>query len=178
MIIKVLTTGISVRALGYKMPVAAASALMLAQIGEFSFVLERAGREVGLTPAGMDAAGSQTFIAATVVLMVVTPFLMRVGDRLSNKMTEKSEQNNLPDETDVQIPSHAVDLGRSRYCRRLRSGGAVSRSHFERFGHSVCHYDSESRRRERSRSGRSCRSCAATRQNLFCSNWSALIKRK
>ena len=58
----------------------------------------------------MDAAGSQTFIAATVVLMVVTPFLMRVGDRLSNKMTEKSEQNNLPDETDVQIPSHAVDL--------------------------------------------------------------------
>ena len=110
LIIKVLMTGISVRALGYKMPVAAASALMLAQIGEFSFVLERAGREVGLTPAGMDAAGSQTFIAATVVLMVLTPFLMRVGDRLSNKMTEKSEQNNLPDETDVQIPTHAVDL--------------------------------------------------------------------
>jgi monovalent cation:H+ antiporter-2, CPA2 family len=47
---KILTTGISVRALGYKMPVAAASALMLAQIGEFSFVLERAGREVGLSP--------------------------------------------------------------------------------------------------------------------------------
>jgi CPA2 family monovalent cation:H+ antiporter-2 len=58
----------------------------------------------------MGAAGSQTFIAATVVLMVVTPFLMSVGDRLSNKMTEKREQNNLPDEADVQIPSHVVDL--------------------------------------------------------------------
>ncbi len=110
LIIKILTTGISMRALGYKMPVAAASALMLAQIGEFSFVLERAGREVGLSPAGMNAAGSQTFIAATVVLMVVTPFLMSIGERLSEKMIAKREQNDLPDENDVKIPSHAVDL--------------------------------------------------------------------
>ena len=110
LIIKVLMTGISVRALGYKMPVAAASALMLAQIGEFSFVLERAGREVGLTPAGLGTAGSQTFIAATVVLMVLTPLLMRVGDGLSNKMTEMNEQMNTPDENEVEIPSHAVDL--------------------------------------------------------------------
>ncbi len=110
LIIKILATGISIRALGYKMPVAAASALMLAQIGEFSFVLERAGREVGLSPAGMGTAGSQTFIAATVVLMVATPFLMRLGDKLSNKITEKSEQNNLPEESAAQIPSHAIDL--------------------------------------------------------------------
>ncbi len=110
LIIKILTTGISVRALGYKMPIAAASALMLAQIGEFSFVLERAGREVGLTPAGMDTAGSQTFIAATVVLMVLTPLLMRVGDSLSNKMTDMNEQMNLPDESEIELPSHAVDL--------------------------------------------------------------------
>lgn len=110
LIVKVLTTGISVRALGYKMPIAAASALMLAQIGEFSFVLERAGREVGLTPAGMGAAGSQTFIAATVVLMVLTPFLMRVGDGLSNKISKKIELTNLPDEEEIQIPSHVIDL--------------------------------------------------------------------
>ncbi len=111
LVIKIITTGISVRALGYKMPVAAASALMLAQVGEFSFVLERAGREVGLSPAGMGAAGSQTFIAATVVLMVATPFMMRLGDKLSNKITEKSEQNNLPEESDAQkIPSHVIDL--------------------------------------------------------------------
>ena len=41
-------------------------ALMLAQVGEFSFVLERAGREVGLSPAGLGDAGSQAFIATTV----------------------------------------------------------------------------------------------------------------
>ncbi len=110
LIIKVLTTALSVRALGYKMSVAAASALMLAQIGEFSFVLERAGREVGLTPAGMAASGSQTFIAATVVLMILTPLLMRVGNSLSGKLTERNEQNALPEEAQAQIPSHAVDL--------------------------------------------------------------------
>lgn len=110
LIIKVVTTAISVRALGYKLPVAAASALMLAQIGEFSFVLERSGREAGLTPLGMGTAGSQTFIAATVVLMILTPLLMRIGNSLSGKMTERSEHNNLPEETEAQLPSHAVDL--------------------------------------------------------------------
>lgn len=110
LIIKILTTGISVRALGYKMPVAAASALMLAQIGEFSFVLERAGREVGLSPAGMGVAGSQTFIAATVVLMILTPLLMRGGSRLSGKIAEKAERNSLPEEDETQIPAHTIDL--------------------------------------------------------------------
>ena len=88
--IKVLTTGVSVLALGHKLPVAAASALMLAQIGEFSFVLERAGREVGLTPAGMGESGSQSFIAGTVVLMVLTPLLMRVGSRLAGHLQSSS----------------------------------------------------------------------------------------
>jgi CPA2 family monovalent cation:H+ antiporter-2 len=57
-------------------------------------------------------AGSQTFIAATVVLMVATPFLMKIGDRLSEKLEKKSERNHLPDETQIaeQIPSHAADL--------------------------------------------------------------------
>lgn len=110
LIIKVVTTAVSVRVLGYKLPIAAASALMLAQIGEFSFVLERSGREAGLSPLGMGASGSQTFIAATVVLMILTPLLMRVGNSLSGKMTERSEHNNLPEDFEAQIPSHAIGL--------------------------------------------------------------------
>ena len=64
------------------LPVAAASALTLAQVGEFSFVLERAGRDVGLSPAGLGDTGSQAFIASTVVLMVATPQLTALGSRL------------------------------------------------------------------------------------------------
>ena len=95
--IKIATTGVSVRALGYKAPVAAASALMLAQIGEFSFVLERTGREAGLFPMGMGASGSQTFIATTVVLMVLTPLLMNVGSGLSAKIVRKREIAGVPE---------------------------------------------------------------------------------
>lgn len=92
LVIKIVTTNISVRALGYRAPVAAASALMLAQVGEFSFVLERAGREVGLSPAGLGESGSQTLIASTVVLMVATPILMQVGSRFARRLETKYSQ--------------------------------------------------------------------------------------
>lgn len=137
LIIKILTTGISLKALGYKLPITASCALMLAQIGEFSFVLERTGRDIGLTPMNWGLAGSQTFIAATVVLMVATPFLMKVGGSLSEKLEKKSEQNHLPDETQIaeQMPSHAVDLEdhvivagygqAARYLVRVLSGSGI-----------------------------------------------------
>ncbi len=89
LLIKTGTTMLSVRALGYSMPVAAASGLLLGQVGEFSFVLERAGRELGLLPAGVPE-GSQTFIAATVLLMVATPGLHALGTRLSARMNART----------------------------------------------------------------------------------------
>jgi K+:H+ antiporter len=102
LLIKVLTTGISVRALGYPLPIAAASGLMLAQIGEFSFVLERSGREAGLFPAGLEGTGSQTFIAATVLVMILTPTLHTLGGRLRLQLQKESEE--MP--TDGQVEAH------------------------------------------------------------------------
>jgi len=98
LVIKVVTAWAAVKVLGYATPVAAASALALAQIGEFSFVLERAGREVGLFPAGASSNGSQTFIAATVILMVATPFLMNIGSGLAAKIVRKRESVGMPAE--------------------------------------------------------------------------------
>ena len=80
-VVKVLTTTGSVLVLGYPIGIAAAAGLGLAQIGEFSFVLERAGRSAGLSPGGLGEAGVQTFIAATVLLMLLTPFQMQVAPR-------------------------------------------------------------------------------------------------
>jgi len=91
LVLKFLTSGISALILGYPLPVAAASALLLAQVGEFSFVLERAGRESGLFPAGMAAVGSQVFIAATVVLMVFTPALAALGSRLQRRLVARQK---------------------------------------------------------------------------------------
>ena len=126
LIVKVATTGVSVLALGYRLPVAAASGLMLAQVGEFSFVLERAGREVGLSPAGLAAAGSQTFIASTVVLMVLTPLLMHVGSRLSRRLETKQAGREaatiaaqpLPEHL-PQLEDHVVVAGYGEAARRL-----------------------------------------------------------
>ena len=53
--------------------------LSLAQIGEFSFILAKAGREVGL----VTEAGEQMFLSASILSMMATPFLLQWGQRLA-----------------------------------------------------------------------------------------------
>ena len=110
LLIKAVTTGAAVAAIGFRAPAAAASALMLAQVGEFSFVLERAGREVGLSPAGMGEAGSQAFIAATVVLMVATPLLTSSGAALARRLEARSFSAAAAVMSEAPLPEHLPDL--------------------------------------------------------------------
>jgi len=126
LLIKIVTTGVSVLALGYRLPVAAASALMLAQIGEFSFVLERAGRAAGLSAAGLGESGSQAFIAATVILMVLTPFLMQIGSKIARRIesTEKARGEAKIEATPVPtalptFENHIIVAGYGEAARRL-----------------------------------------------------------
>jgi monovalent cation:H+ antiporter-2, CPA2 family len=126
LLVKVATTTVAVRVLGYPLPVAVASGLMLAQVGEFSFVLERAGREAGLTPAGLGDAGSQAFIATTVVLMVATPGLMALGTRVAGRLEKRREAVAVPDVPDAPPPDrfahledHVVVAGYGQAARRL-----------------------------------------------------------
>ena len=133
LVLKILATGVSALVLGYSVPVAAASALILAQVGEFSFVLERAGRESGLFPAGMAAVGSQVFIAATVVLMVLTPALAAVGSRWQRRLLARQEARAVRSETEAnaeietgvdgeEIPrleNHVIVAGYGQAARRL-----------------------------------------------------------
>jgi CPA2 family monovalent cation:H+ antiporter-2 len=123
LLVKVVTTGAGVLALRERVPVAIAAALMLAQVGEFSFVLERAGRNVGLSPAGLGVAGSQAFIATTVVLMVLTPFLTAVGAAGARRVSRPAA---IPDEeATVAVPegprreNHVVVAGYGEGARRL-----------------------------------------------------------
>lgn len=87
--IKAATAALSVRLLGFGLGTALFSGLMIAQVGEFSFVLERTGREMGLVPAGV-ASGGQAFIALTVVLMMSTPLLARFGGRLEARLAQRA----------------------------------------------------------------------------------------
>lgn len=83
-ILKFLIATGSLLSLGYPVRIVAASGLALSQIGEFSFVLERAGRLAGLSPAGLGDPGSQTFIAVSVLLMIITPFLLDGGHKMGS----------------------------------------------------------------------------------------------
>jgi len=89
LVVKTLTTFGAALAAGVGVATAASSALLLAQVGEFAFVLERLGREVGLTPAGLGADGSQSFIAATVLLLVATPGLAAAGRTVAGRLDRR-----------------------------------------------------------------------------------------
>ncbi|MEM7587981.1 MAG: cation:proton antiporter [Acidobacteriota bacterium] len=125
LVLKIVTTALAALALGYRMPVVISSSLMLAQVGEFSFVLERAGRDLGLYPAGMAEVGSQTFIAATVVLMVLTPALTRLGSGLAQRLEDRGKAKEaaaMATEIGHDLPeleNHVVISGYAQGARRL-----------------------------------------------------------
>jgi monovalent cation:H+ antiporter-2, CPA2 family len=126
-IVKVLTTAASVLVLGYRLPVAAAAGLTLAQVGEFSFVLERAGRELGLSPAGLGPAGAQTFIATTVLLMMATPVLTQLGARFASRLEARRDaaerralaQTPTPEPHALAIENHVIVAGYGDAARQL-----------------------------------------------------------
>jgi CPA2 family monovalent cation:H+ antiporter-2 len=102
--------------------IAVASGLMLAQIGEFSFVLDIAGRDVGLSPAGLGAEGQQIFIATTVLLMLLTPFLASIGDRVGRAAQDvfgPLTSAELPDEAPLKLEDHVIIIGYGPAGRRL-----------------------------------------------------------
>lgn len=67
-----------VRVLGYPQRIATMVGLGLAQIGEFSFVLAKAGRDAALLPD----TDYQTFLAASIISMIATPFLIAASPRV------------------------------------------------------------------------------------------------
>ncbi len=102
-VIKLIGTAVAAAVLRQPKAVVASSALVLAQIGEFSFVLERVGADVGLVPAGI-SEGSDAFIAVTVVLMVATPFMIRLAEIVA----ERFDVGIIPGSStpDVEVPVH------------------------------------------------------------------------
>ena len=86
LVIKSVTGTVAARLVGIAAPVAVASALMRAQIGEFALVLEQIGQDAGLSPAGLGDDGNQAFLAAALVLMVATPVLAPAGTWLGARL--------------------------------------------------------------------------------------------
>jgi CPA2 family monovalent cation:H+ antiporter-2 len=75
---KALIVLLTVRFLGYSLRISTMTGLGLAQIGEFSFVLAKMGVPDGLLPD----ADYQRFLAASILSMIATPFLIKLAPRI------------------------------------------------------------------------------------------------
>lgn len=116
LLLKFIINAVGFLSLGKSTKIAAISGIVLAQISEFSFVLVRAGTEVGLTPAGLGEAGSQTFIAVTVLLMIISPFLFSaapsIGDRLSALFpSKKDKEGQFYNSNTNELEDHVIIVG-------------------------------------------------------------------
>ena len=95
-LVKLVTTWVAIGVLrrssrGITAGPALGSALLLAQIGEFSFVLETVGRGSGLSPGGLGEDGSQAFIAASVLLLLATPGMAALGRRVEARLDARDD---------------------------------------------------------------------------------------
>lgn len=120
-VLKTLVTGLGMLALGRSLPMAGGVGLMLAQVGEFSFVLERSGHAMGLEPPGPGGQGGQVFIASTVLLMILTPALFGRGRMLARR---RATARSLVDDSetfgdDEARRDHVILAGYGTHARRL-----------------------------------------------------------
>ncbi|HKP67890.1 MAG TPA: cation:proton antiporter [Pyrinomonadaceae bacterium] len=77
-VLKVFIVWAVIRLLGYSQRIAVMVGLGLAQVGEFSFVLAKAGQGANLLPE----REYQIFLAASIISMIATPFIISASPRI------------------------------------------------------------------------------------------------
>jgi CPA2 family monovalent cation:H+ antiporter-2 len=99
MLLKTLVAAIAARSLGRSLEVSVISGLGLAQIGEFSFVLAGVGAPLGL----LSPDAYQTFLGASVLSMVASPFVIAAAPRVAVGVCRVAHQPAL------EIPPHEAE---------------------------------------------------------------------
>lgn len=89
--VKIVGIAVAVRVFGQHPAVVAASAILLAQIGEFSLILVQVGEDAGLSPADGGADGRQIFIAVAVLLIAATPILYNLAVTTGTRVFRRTE---------------------------------------------------------------------------------------
>lgn len=104
---KALIVWLVIRILGYPQRIATMTALSLAQIGEFSFVLARAGQASELLPQ----SDYQSFLAASIISMIATPFLISLAPQAGYLMQTFLKDGSLPDVANTEEDIHLTSSG-------------------------------------------------------------------
>ena len=95
-----------VRLLGYSLRISTTIALGLAQIGEFSFILAKAGLPQGL----LSEPDYQRFLAASILSMIAAPFLIKAAPRIGYALQSVFERGSLLEPSVIGFDAHEPDL--------------------------------------------------------------------
>lgn len=111
---KALLVLLAVRVLGYSLRVSTMTALGLAQIGEFSFILAKTGLPEGLLSLG----DYQRFLAASILSMILTPFLIKAAPRIGYALQSLLSPGSLLEPTvdgfspgEMELTGHIIIVG-------------------------------------------------------------------
>ena len=104
--VKFAAAGIAMLVAGSPLRVAVTAAIGLSQVGEFSFILGRAGLDAGLVPASV----WQVLLGASILTMMVTPSLLAVAPALGARFRARREVQ--PEAAGLQaMRDHVIILG-------------------------------------------------------------------
>lgn len=85
--------------------------LSLAQIGEFSFILAKAGIGYKL----LSPSEEQTFLAASILSMIATPFLIPgshgIANRLSGRVSRRTADDAMIERAPARVEGHVIVVG-------------------------------------------------------------------
>jgi len=114
-LLKTFTGFLSVHLIGHPLRISLQTGIHLAQIGEFSFILAMAGKSAGL----ISEDHYQLFLSASVITMILTPFLIEASPSLSawissKKLLERLERMRKRAEKEMVLPGktdHVIIIG-------------------------------------------------------------------
>jgi len=112
LLIKILIVFFTVRLLNFNFKYCFLTAMALAQIGEFSFVLAR----VGLANQLLGAEAFQVFVASSVLTIIITPLLLEIAPKAAElfsrqKIGVQPEMANLETEDLRKLKDHVIIAG-------------------------------------------------------------------
>lgn len=108
LVIKSVTASIAGLVSRYPLRVAVKSGFALAQIGEFAFVLAHPGLDLGL----MEARDYQLFLAASVLSLLLTPAMLRLGTALAPRLGARSAPAGLSEPASAEVlADHVIIVG-------------------------------------------------------------------
>lgn len=114
-LLKTFTGFLSVHLIGHPLRISLQTGIYLAQIGEFSFVLAMAGKSAGL----ISENHYQLFLSASVITMILTPFLIQASPTLSawmssRKLLDRLDRMRKRTEKEIFLPGktdHVIIIG-------------------------------------------------------------------